>query len=114
MAKQSEATLIAGGCGHEWTIQLHGSYKDRDQKIEWFEREGLCGDCYKAQAAAEKREDREREERADKREQARKLLVAAGIDGPGALELVGMTQAEAQARPEQFLDAVIARLSERR
>ena len=44
---------VTYGCGHEATIQLYGPGKDRDRKIEWLERDGLCGDCYKAKRDAE-------------------------------------------------------------
>lgn len=34
-------------CGHTDTIDLVGPYEERYKKIEFFEREGLCPDCYK-------------------------------------------------------------------
>lgn len=33
-------------CGHTGELQLYGKYKDRENKIEWLEREGLCPECY--------------------------------------------------------------------
>ncbi len=34
-------------CGHEEQVILYGKYKDRDKKITYFEKEGLCSECYK-------------------------------------------------------------------
>ena len=40
-------------CGHTETIQLFGKCADRERKIEWLERYGLCEECKKEQAAKE-------------------------------------------------------------
>ena len=48
-------------CGHTATITLFGKIKDRDAKVAYFERCGLCPQCYK-EAMIEKR-DKERAER---------------------------------------------------
>jgi len=40
-------------CGHPGTVQLVGKESDRERRIEWLEREGLCPDCYKARKDAE-------------------------------------------------------------
>lgn len=40
---------ITYSCGHTATIQLYGSTADRERKIAWMEREGLCPDCYREQ-----------------------------------------------------------------
>lgn len=45
---------IKFSCGHTETIQLYGKMKDRQRKIEYFEREGLCSECYKKALAQEK------------------------------------------------------------
>lgn len=34
-------------CGHTHTVQLFGKYADRERKIEYFERCGVCPDCYR-------------------------------------------------------------------
>ena len=34
-------------CGHEEQVILYGKYKDRNKKIAYFEKEGLCSECYK-------------------------------------------------------------------
>ncbi len=39
---------ITFGCGHAEEKQLFGPEKERTRKIEYFEREGLCSECYKA------------------------------------------------------------------
>lgn len=40
-------------CGHTETIQLFGKCADRERKIEWLERYGLCEECKKEQVAKE-------------------------------------------------------------
>lgn len=40
-------------CGHTETIQLFGKCADRERKIEWLERYGLCEECKKEKAAEE-------------------------------------------------------------
>lgn len=40
---------IIYSCGHEGTVDLWGKGAERDRKISFFERCGLCPDCYKAQ-----------------------------------------------------------------
>lgn len=40
-------------CGHTETIQLFGKCADRERKIEWLERCGLCEECKKEQVAKE-------------------------------------------------------------
>jgi hypothetical protein len=44
---------VTYSCGHTDRIALFGKERDRQHKIEWFERNGLCPDCYKAQQQAE-------------------------------------------------------------
>lgn len=34
-------------CGHTETIQLFGKTADRERRIEWLERYGLCEECKK-------------------------------------------------------------------
>ena len=36
-------------CGHEATVELFGKSSERERKIAWFERYGLCPCCYKAE-----------------------------------------------------------------
>ncbi len=48
---------IKANCGHEFETQLYGPNKDRERKIEWYERDGLCPECY----AAQKQEARDEE-----------------------------------------------------
>lgn len=38
---------ITMSCGHEERIELFGTTKERDRKIEYFRSEGLCKECYK-------------------------------------------------------------------
>ena len=40
---------ITYACGHEGTVDLWGKGSERERKINFFERCGLCPECYKAQ-----------------------------------------------------------------
>lgn len=40
-------------CGHTEMVELFGKEADRQRKIAWLEKEGLCPDCFKAKKAAE-------------------------------------------------------------
>ena len=40
-------------CGHTVEMQLYGSTRDRERKIEWYEKQ-VCPDCYKKQLAEER------------------------------------------------------------
>ena len=44
---------VTYSCGHEGTVELFGKETDRQRKIEWYESEGLCPECYKALQEAE-------------------------------------------------------------
>ncbi|MGI6117852.1 MAG: hypothetical protein ACOYBC_05625 [Bilifractor sp.] len=50
---------VTFSCGHTATIQLFGKEADRQRKIKWFEENGLCPECYRAQKEAEKKEQAE-------------------------------------------------------
>lgn len=39
-------------CGHEGTVELFGKSADRARKIAYFEKHGVCSECYKMQQAA--------------------------------------------------------------
>lgn len=43
-------------CGHTEDRQLYGKHSERERKIEWFEREGLCSECWKKKKEEEKAE----------------------------------------------------------
>lgn len=38
---------ILMSCGHEDTVELFGKNSDRERKIEYFQSNGLCKECYK-------------------------------------------------------------------
>lgn len=44
---------VTMACGHTVEIQLYGKESDRDKKIAWLEKHGLCTECQKAAKAAE-------------------------------------------------------------
>lgn len=43
-------------CGHKGTVELFGPTKDRESKIEWYEHEALCPECYKKRMEEKKKE----------------------------------------------------------
>ena len=47
-------------CGHVATICLYGKEADRQRKIAWYERDGLCPDCYRKQQEEEKKAEAEK------------------------------------------------------
>lgn len=38
---------VTYSCGHTATIQFYGPSAERERKIAWMEREGLCPECYR-------------------------------------------------------------------
>lgn len=44
MAKYS----VTYSCGHDGTEQLFGKMEDRERKLDWYGRVGVCPSCYKA------------------------------------------------------------------
>jgi len=47
---------ITYSCGHKGTVELFGKTSERENKIAWYERDGLCPECYKATKRAEEAE----------------------------------------------------------
>ena len=43
---------VVFSCGHEERIELFGKGSERERKIAWFEKYGLCSCCYKAEQQA--------------------------------------------------------------
>jgi len=50
---------VTFSCGHEARVELFGKGTDRERKIAWYEREGLCPECYKAAKRAESKKANE-------------------------------------------------------
>ena len=44
---------IKFACGHTELKELLGKEKDRQNKIKWYEENGICSDCYKTQKEKE-------------------------------------------------------------
>lgn len=45
---------VAYSCGHTAEIQLFGKHTERENKIAWLEREGICPECHAKQQQAER------------------------------------------------------------
>ena len=69
---------VTYSCGHSETVQLYGPTRDRQRKIEWMERDGLCPECFKAHKEAKQAEKE-----------------AKAVEG---LELVALTGSEKQIK----------------
>lgn len=39
---------VTFSCGHTETVVLFGPTKDRESKIAWYEKSGVCTNCYRA------------------------------------------------------------------
>jgi len=68
-------TTINHSCGHSQVVELYGSLADRERKIKWLEREGLCSACYKAA------KDQERIEESAKAAEANKADYLPALEG---------------------------------
>lgn len=44
---------VAFSCGHTETVQLFGKTSERERKIAWYERAGICSKCYREQKEIE-------------------------------------------------------------
>ncbi len=68
--------LIQMSCGHEDTVKLYGKHVDRERKIEWLKKTGLCKDCYRKSLQAQEQADNER---ADKYAEEMQMPVIVGV-----------------------------------
>lgn len=44
---------VTFSCGHTQTVQLFGKSADRARKIDFFEKRGVCSNCFKEQKEIE-------------------------------------------------------------
>lgn len=44
---------VTFSCGHTQTVQLFGKSADRTRKIDFFEKRGVCSNCFKEQKEIE-------------------------------------------------------------
>ncbi len=51
---------VTFSCGHTEEKALFGPVKDRERKIEYWEKYGTCSECYKTQQEAKRQEENER------------------------------------------------------
>lgn len=45
---------VTYSCGHEERVVLFGPSRERDRKIEWMEREGVCAECWQRKLSADR------------------------------------------------------------
>ena len=38
---------VTFSCGHEGEVNLYGKAAERDRRIAWYEKEGICPDYYR-------------------------------------------------------------------
>ena len=46
---------VTFSCGHEGEVNLYGKAAERDRRIAWYEKEGICPDCYRKMKEEERR-----------------------------------------------------------
>ena len=46
-------------CGHTATVELFGKGTERERKIAYFEKYGICPECYKAEKEEERKHNEE-------------------------------------------------------
>ena len=47
---------ITFSCGHEGEVNLYGKAAERDHRIAWYEKEGICPDCYRKMKEEERKQ----------------------------------------------------------
>ena len=47
---------VTFSCGHEATVDLFGKTSERERRITWYEKEGICPDCYRKMKEDERRQ----------------------------------------------------------
>lgn len=88
MAKYS----VTFSCGHTEIVNLIGKVNDRERKIEWFEKHGLCSECWEA------------ERKRQYEEQAKKAAEEAQELGLPELEGTEKQVAWANTLRQQFIE----------
>ena len=94
---------VTYSCGHADEVQLYGKTSERERKIAWMERSGLCHDCYKAKMEAERSEEHAKQD----------AKAEAGIEHYGYPELAGTEKQVkwAKALREEAITAVFEMLA---
>lgn len=94
---------VTYSCGHVGEVHLYGKTSERERKIAWLERSGLCPDCYKAMKEAERAEEHARQD----------AKAEAGIEHYGYPELTGTEKQVkwAKALREEAITAVFDELA---
>lgn len=47
---------VTFSCGHEAKVELFGKTSERDRRIAWYEKEGVCPDCYRKMKEEERKQ----------------------------------------------------------
>ena len=72
---------VTFSCGHEGEVNLYGKAAERDHRIAWYEKEGICPDCYRKMKEEERRKaDEELAAYADKIETEYNLPELEGTE----------------------------------
>ena len=48
---------VTFSCGHEATVELFGKTSERERRIAWYEKEGICPDCYRKMKEEERKQE---------------------------------------------------------
>ena len=72
---------VTFSCGHEGEVNLYGKAAERDRRIAWYEKEGICPDCYRKMKEDERKQaDEELAAYADKIEAELSLPELEGTE----------------------------------
>ena len=72
---------VTFSCGHEGEVNLYGKAAERDRRIAWYEKEGVCPDCYRKMKEEERKQaDEELAAYADKIETEYNLPELEGTE----------------------------------
>lgn len=72
---------VTFSCGHEGEVNLYGKAAERDRRIAWYEKEGICPDCYRKMKEEERKQaDEELAAYADKIEAEYNLPELEGTE----------------------------------
>ena len=72
---------VTFSCGHEGEVNLYGKAAERDRRIAWYEKEGICPDCYRKMKEDERKQaDEELAAYAEKIETEWSLPVLEGTE----------------------------------
>lgn len=103
---------ITFACGHTETKELYGKSADRERKISWMEKYGLCSECYKKQMQ-ENQESRKTDNKLPDLEGSEKQIAWAEKIRDGVFLDWKNLGPQKDSRAEKFIDWLKSRTEAR-